>query len=266
MDMISQFFRDTSNDKNPQWSTPKYELKGHAVKDFWRWVSSWARAMRMPSDMGFDDSMFVLPELKVNEHVLKCSKPLPGKLFVEKARTLIDQRRERKQTLEERVEKVLELCKDKERSIIWAHYNYETDYLNKVIPDSLNISGADSDESKEEKFNAFTNCKIKRLIIKPSIGAWGLNWQHCNHMTFFPSHSYEQYYQGVRRCYRFGQKKNVNVDIITTEGEQGVSDNLKRKSKAADLMFSMLVKFMNRELKINKSKLFTKEMELPKWL
>jgi hypothetical protein len=266
MDMVSHFFRDTSNDKNPQWSTPKYVLKDHAVHDFWRWVSSWARAIKKPSDLGFNDDRFILPELIEIEHILKCTQPLPGKLFVEPARGFRDEKEERKKTITERTEKVAELCKNYDFSVIWGHFDYETDLLAKIVPDSIQIHGRHSDEEKEERFKAFSDGQVKRLITKPKIGAWGLNWQHCQHMTFYPSHSFEQYYQGVRRCWRFGQKRKVYVDIVTTEGEHRVSENIKRKAKDAAKMFTLLVKFMNDELKIDKTNIFNTKMEVAKWL
>lgn len=266
MDMLAQFFKDTSNDKNPQWSTPKYILKGHAADNFWRWVSSWARAVRKPSDLGFDNSTHTLPKLNETEYVLQCTQPLPGELFVRKAVTLKDQRVERKLTLDARVEKVIELCKSHDLSVIWGHYNYETDFMEKMIPESVQISGADSDESKEEKFIAFGKGEIKRLITKPMIGAWGLNWQHCNHTVFFPSHSYEQYYQGVRRFYRFGQQREVFSDMVTTEGELGVFHNIKRKSNDANRMFDMLVKHMNNELKLENKIHLNNKINLPVWM
>lgn len=266
MDMCAQFFRDTSNDKNPQWSTPKYILKGHAVDDFWRWVSSWARAAKKPSDLGFDDKDFLLPELIETEHIIKCSKVWPGELIPRVATTLKEQRVERKNTITDRINKVSELCESKHNSVIWAHYNYETDLLEKEIKDAVQVSGKDSDEEKEEKFMAFRNGEIKRLVTKPSLGSWGLNWQHCNHMTFFPSHSYEQLYQGIRRCWRFGQKNPVYVDIITTDGEVAVSENIKRKTKDAEIMFNKLIEFMNNSLKINKNNFNQKLIKLPNWL
>lgn len=266
MDMVAQFFRDTSNDKNPQWSTPKYVLKGHAAKDFWRWVSSWARAMRKPSDLGFDDSRFILPELIMNEHVLQVTEPLPGELFVRKAVTLKDQRNERKMTINARVEKVAELVKNHPSSIIWGHYDYETELMAKVIPDSIEVSGKDSDDAKEEKFIAFETGQVKRMIIKPKIGAFGLNWQHCGHQTFFPSHSYEQWYQGVRRSWRYGRKGAVTIDMVTTEGELGVMQNIKRKSEDAIKQFEMLVKYMNDELKIERETKTNNIISLPKWI
>lgn len=266
MDMCAQFFRDTSNDKNPQWSTPKYELKGHAINDFWRWVSSWARAIKKPSDLGFDDGNFVLPELIETEHIIECTKPLPGELFPKVARTLSEQRQERKLTLKERVDKVNELCQSHKTSVIWAEFNHETDALEKEIEGAVQVSGQDSDEKKEEKFIAFKKGEIKRLVTKPKIGAWGLNWQHCNHTTFFPSHSYEQYYQGVRRLWRFGQKKPVNVDIVTTNGEAAVSQNIKRKARDADIMFKKLVEHMSNELKMTKNKMIKNTVNIPNWL
>lgn len=266
MDMLSYFFRDTSNDKNPQWSTPKWVLKGHAVHDFWRWVCSWAIALKKPSDLGFADEKFILPRLNEKEHILKCTVPLDGMLFVEPARTLKEQREERKKTVDYRIEKVNELCQNYDYSVIWGQYNYETDLMEKLIKDSVQISGSDSDESKEEKFNLFSDKQIKRLIIKPKIGAWGLNWQHCNHMTFFPSHSFEMYYQGVRRCWRFGQNREVHIDIVTTEGEEAVIRNIQRKARDAEKMFELLVKYMTNELNIVKNETFQKKLLKPNWL
>ena len=266
MEMLDQFFRDTSNDKNPQWSTPKYELKNHAVENFWKWVATWAIAAKKPSDLGFDDDKFILPPLIEKEHVLKITTPANGMLFVDPARTLTAQRAERKKTLVERAEKTLELCQEHDLSVIWAHYNYETDYLEKIIPDSINISGADSDEKKEEKFIAFSKGQVKRLIIKPKIGCWGLNWQHCNHTVFFPSHSYEQFYQGVRRFYRFGQERPVYVDIVTTDGEEAVTRNVKRKAESMKLMFEMLVKYINNPYLAKETEQFSGSVQVPEWL
>ena len=266
MDMVSQFFRDTSNDKNPQWSTPKYVLKGHASEQFWRWVSSWARAMRKPSDLGFDDTILTLPELIMNEHILQVTEPLPGELFVRKAHTLKEQRTERKLTLEARCSKVYDLVKGYDSSIVWGHYDYECDLLESLISDSVQVSGRDTDDQKEEKFIAFEKGQVKRMIIKPTIGAWGLNWQHCNHQTFFPSHSYEQWYQGIRRSWRFGQKRKVFIDMVTTEGELGVFNNIKRKSEDANKQFDMLIKHMNNELIIKRASHQNKSINLPTWL
>lgn len=135
-----------------------------------------------------------------------------------------------------------------------------------MIPDAIQVSGADSDDSKEEKLIAFAKGKARVLVTKPSIGAWGLNYQHCNHVTTFPSHSFEQYYQSIRRCWRFGQKRAVHVDIVTSEGERGVLANLQRKSAQADEMFSRLVAEMNHALSIEKASQFQNTQEIPAWL
>jgi superfamily II DNA/RNA helicase len=144
--------------------------------------------------------------------------------------------------------------------------NAEGDLLEKLIQGSRQISGATPDDEKEEIYSAFSSGELRALVIKPKIGAFGLNWQHCAHTTFFPSHSYEQYYQGVRRMWRFGQTKPVVVDIITTKGEYEVLKNLQRKAKQADQMFTKLVGFMNDSLKIDNRSTFNQEEKVPSWL
>jgi hypothetical protein len=273
MDMLGCFFKNTqsnvalktqyrqSGDRIPQW-----RFKRHAVKPFWRWVCSWARALRSPSDMGFDDGDFILPPLKERETVLKCSKALPGRFFPELAIGLQEQRRELRETLNERCEAVAEKVADNDRAVVWCQLNDEGDLLEKLIPDAKQVKGAMNDDRKEELLSEFSNGDLKKLITKPKIGAFGLNWQHCNYVVFLPSHSYEQYYQGVRRCWRFGQNKPVMVDIITTEGNRKILSNLKRKAKAADKMFNNLVEFMNESRQIRIEDDYKKKERLPKWL
>jgi hypothetical protein len=244
---------------------PQWDFKKHATKPFWRWVCSWAIACRRPSDLGFDNDGFKLPALIEDEIILKCSRPLPGKLFVEPAISLQEQRLERRHTIKERCESVGKRVNGS-NAVVWCQLNDEGDLLEKIIPGALQVKGGMSDEKKEERLLAFSNGELKILITKPKIGAFGLNWQHCNYMTFFPSHSYEQYYQAVRRCWRFGQKKPVKVDIITTEGELSVLKNLQRKAKAADKMFDNLTKYMRdaKEIKILDN--YTKKERMPQWL
>ena len=180
---------------------------------------------------------------------------------------LKEQRDERRRTIEERCDKVASLVSDTGKpALVWCHLNDEGDRLADSIKDAEQVSGQDSDERKEELFLAFASGQLRVLVTKPKIGAWGLNFQHCNHVTFFPSHSFEQYYQGVRRCWRFGQTKPVQVDVITTEGEKEVLKNLQRKAKAADKMFSDLVAHMNDSLAIDRSATFTKQEQVPAWL
>jgi hypothetical protein len=138
--------------------------------------------------------------------------------------------------------------------------------MQKLLKDSVQVSGSDSEEFKEEAFLGFINGKVKRLITKPSIAGFGLNLQCCNHETFFPSHSYEQYYQAIRRCWRFGQKNDVTVDMITTDGQADVLANLTRKADNANTMFQNLVCMMQNELKIQKQNNYTNKEEIPSWL
>lgn len=270
MDMLNRFFKnDLNNSASGRFAGEviKWRLKGHAELPFWRWVCSWARAVRRPSDIGFDDTRFVLPALREVEHVVETDTCAPGMLFALPAVGLDEQREERRRTMGERCERVAALVNGTgQPALVWCHLNDESDRLADLIPDAVEVSGADSDDKKEGKLLDFAEGRARVLITKPKIGAWGLNYQHCNHITFFPSHSFEQYYQGVRRCWRFGQTRPVTVDIITTEGERGVLRNLQRKAEQADKMFSNLVAQMNAAQAIDRASQFTKTQELPQWL
>lgn len=270
MDMLNRFFKNDLNNSasgRMRGEVIKWRFKGHAEVPFWRWVCSWGRALRKPSDIGFDDSRFILPPLVEREHLVEAKTIPEGMLFALPAAGLKEQREERRRSLEERCEKVAHLVNGTGKpALVWCHMNDEGDALEDMIPDAVQVSGSDSDDAKEERLMAFADGKARVLITKPKIGAWGLNFQHCNHVTFFPSHSFEQYYQGVRRCWRFGQDKPVTVDIVTTEGERGVLKNLQRKAANADRMFSNLVNEMNAALGINKAPAFAQEEEIPSWL
>jgi hypothetical protein len=259
--MLAQFFVHDGGD------TQKWRLKKHSERDFWRWVCSWARAIRKPSDMGFCDSTFKLPSLIENLHIVDVKAKNEIYLFDMPVVGLDEQRAERKRSLHERCEMAAKLVNArKDQSVSWGYLNNETNLLKKLIKDSVEVSGSDSDDKKEESFTAFQNGQIKCIVTKPSIASFGLNWQHCAHQTFFPSHSYEQYYQAIRRSWRFGQKKDVCIDIITTIGEGNVLDNLQRKSRAADKLFEQLVSLMNNELKIQKKETQTNKIGLPIWI
>ena len=270
MDMLNRFFKNDLNNSaqgRMRGEVIKWRLKGHAELPFWRWVCSWARAIRRPSDLGFDDQAFTLPALREVEHLVDSSSLADGMLFALPAVGLKEQREERRRTVQERCERVASLVNHTgQPALVWCHMNDEGDMLEKMIPDAVQVSGADSDERKEDRLTAFADGKARVLITKPKIGAWGLNYQHCNHVTFFPSHSFEQYYQAVRRCWRFGQKRPVTVDIVTTEGERGVMRNLQRKAEQADAMFSRLVAEMNQALAIDRINNMTKKIEVPSWL
>lgn len=270
MDMLNKFFKNTLNNSaggRMRGQVIKWRLKGHAERPFWRWVCSWARAVRKPSDLGFDDGDFKLPPLTERVHVVKVATPPTGMLFELPAVGLQEQRDERKRSITERCEKMAELANATDEPVImWCHLNDEGDLLAKLVPDAVQVSGKDSDAAKEEKLLGFQSGKYKKLITKPKIGAWGLNFQHCNRVMTFPSHSFEQLYQCVRRCWRFGQKREVFVDIITTEGEQDVLKNLHRKQAQADAMFANLVDEMGKELSIIKQNEHTNNQEIPAWL
>ena len=273
MDMLSRFFKNDQNNcatggaRGRFHEAIKWRLKGHAHESFWQWVASWARAVRKPSDMGFNDEGYNLPPLIENKHLLKVSrKPNNGEMFTFPANGLKEVRDERRATIQERCEHAATIVNEtNEHAVVWCNLNDEGDLLEKLIPDSIQVSGKDKDDSKEQKLISFSTGNERVLISKPKIGAWGLNWQHCNRVTFFPAYSHEQYYQAIRRCWRFGQERPVNVDLIYTEGDVHSMENLQRKQKQADDMFTSLVAEMNNSLDINNITEYQTETELPKW-
>jgi hypothetical protein len=270
MDMLNRFFKNdlgNSNTGRKHGETMKWRLKGHAEQPFWRWVCSWARACRKPSDLGFSDDRFELPPLIEREHIVEARTLPDGALFALPAQGLAEQREERRRTIAERCERAAYIANaTTEPVMLWCHLNDEGDMLESMIPDAVQVSGSDSDDRKEDRLLGFAKGKYRVIITKPKIGAWGLNYQHCNRVIYYPSHSFEQYYQSIRRCWRFGQKRQVEVDVIASEGEVGVLANLQRKAIQADEMFANLVAEMNDALAIERSKSFPHKMELPAWL
>jgi len=272
MDMLGKFFKNDQNNcatsKRSRFTeATKWRLKGHAHDAFWRWVTSWSRSIRKPSDMGFDNGDFDLPKLTEIQHELDVTrKPEDGFLFTFAAHGLKEVRDERRATIQERCEKAAEIANKTDRhAVVWCNLNDEGDLLEKLIPDAIQVSGRDKDDAKEGKLISFTEGNERVLVTKPKIGAWGLNWQHCNQVTFFPAYSYEQYYQAIRRCWRFGQKKPVKVDLIYTRGDRNSIKNLRRKQDQADEMFTNLVREMNNSLEIKTNTSFKKKVEAPSW-
>jgi hypothetical protein len=461
MDMLGRFFKNDEDSLHPIWWGARWRFKAHAEPLFWKWVCSWARAIRKPSDIGGDDTPFVLPPLIEREHVVGAAVAYPGELFPRMAQTLAEQRTERRNTLNERCGMVAELVQEHDKSVVFCHLNDEGDLLEKLIPSSVQVKGSDTDEYKEKALlwflgdicicnddmfraklstwqketrgtgsdgmrntesrfslhlknapppiqhheesitksttkrtrintsenQSMSNCGmqgdardtlqtwnienardmksnsierntliqdgqetfasttasplpitieclkvregdalfangtnletkeqkdttsitaipqeesgdcsalpaiwesenseiihhnsnglqcicghqsgIRRIISKPVMFGFGLNLQNCSHMTFFPSHSYEQYYQGIRRCWRFGQKNPVTVDIVTTPGELGVLKNLQRKSAEADRMFTQLMEHMHEASNLSRATFGAEEITLPSWL
>lgn len=268
-DMLNRFFKKAKQTftARQEHMAGVYEMRPHARRDFWRWVNSWARSFRRPSDIGYDDDGFVLPALNVRQHVVKAAKPRPGYLFDIPAVGLDEQRADLRNTIVERCEMAAELINAHDRpAVAWCNLNEEGNRLERIINGAVEVSGSDPEAKKEEVFTGFVRGDIRVLVTKPTIGGFGLNLQHCAHETFFPSHSYEQYYQAVRRCWRFGQKSDVTVDMITTDGQENVLKNLQHKADKADEMFEELVKNMRDELKISKPAAFTTQIGVPSWL
>jgi len=268
-DMLAKFFVNDQNNtahKRMYGVAQKMRFRGHAETPFWRWVCSWARAIRKPSDYGFADNDFILPELKQNYIYVDTNHKPDGFLFDCGASNLREQRSLKRNTIVERCEKVAELVNHDQPAIVWCHLNDEGDLLEKIIPDAIQVAGKDSDNAKEEKIISFTNGESRVLVTKQKIAGWGMNWQHCNHMTFFPDHSYEQLYQAIRRCWRFGQKRPVTVDIVMTEGEKRILLNMERKQKQADVMFDALVEQMNNAVKISRVSNHNNKGEVPEWM
>lgn len=269
MDMLNRFFKNDLNNSaqgRMRGEVIKWRLKGHAETPFWRWVCSWARAIRRPSDLGFSDDRFTLPPLVEREHIVDVETLADGMLFALPAVGLKEQREERRRSITERCEKVAQLVADKDRSVMWVTLNDEGDELERMVPGAKQIKGSQDEEEREELYEAFRTGELSRLVIKQSIGAFGLNWQHCAHTTVFPDHSYERYYQCIRRFWRFGQGREVQADMVSTEGGISVLKNMQRKAAQADRMFDALVREMNSALGIERTTTFTKSQETPSWL
>jgi hypothetical protein len=265
MDMLGRFFVNDMKNAASRYrgQSLKWRFKGHASQPFWRWVSSWARAMRRPSDFGFSDEGFILPALIQEQHTISGLYRPDGELFERPAADIREERVEMRRTLKERCERTAQLLEHSDTAVAWCQLNAEGDLLEDMIDGAVQVSGSDDVDKKEETLVAFGKGQIRVLITKPVIGAWGLNWQHCNRMTFFPSHSYEQYYQAVRRSWRFGQKRPVVVDIVTTDGGINALKNLQRKAAQADQMFTELVTHMRDEMHIQRTSEFQLPVEVP---
>lgn len=270
VDMLNRFFVNDLNNSGQgrSWgSVAKWRFKGHAQESFWRWVCSWARAIRKPSDIGYDDERFLLPKLQEVEHLIDAKTPASGRLFDLPAFGMQEEREEMRRTTPERCEFAASLANSTtDPVVVWCHYNDEGKLLTRLIDGAEEVKGSDTPESKEDRLMAFSRGDLRVLVTKPKIGAWGLNWQHCSRVIYFPSHSYEQYYQSVRRCWRFGQVNDVHLDVVTTEAGHNIVQNLRRKSDQADAMFTSLVGHMANALEVKIDRSFNVEEEVPSWL
>jgi len=237
-EMLAMFFVHDGGE------TSKWRLKGHAQKKFWEWLASWAAVVTMPSDLGYDDGDFILPPLNIHEEMVIVDRTEDG-LFAVEARTLNEQRAAARHTLQQRVGRCAEIVNDtKKPFLVWCNLNSESEALKKAIPDAIEVKGSDTKEHKEKAMMGFSDGTYRVLVSKASICGWGMNWQHCSDMAFVGlNNSFEQYYQAVRRCWRFGQKNPVNVNLITSNLEGAIKKNLERKEQDADLMIQEMVKY-----------------------
>lgn len=265
MDMLQSFFQSNDNTLHPAHIGQNWRFKGHAEPHFWRWVASWARAVRKPSDLGFSDTNWILPELIEMHHEVQ-SPSNEGLLFDMPVRGLPNEREEKKKTLRARCELAAESLTAHEAGVAWCHLNAEADTLTEIISGAVDLSGSDKDEAKEEKFDAFRSGEIKYLVTKPKIAALGVNWQHVNACTYFDDYSFEQYYQAVRRFWRFGQKRPVTVHQIGASSLRHITNSRKRKAEACDAMFASMMDHMVSAQKARKVFAETEQVKLPAWL
>jgi superfamily II DNA or RNA helicase len=270
IDMLGKFFKNNQSSIKKQNRNigEKFYLKPHAEKDFFAWVNQWSIMVKMPSDLGFSDNRYMLPELNVNKHIVQNTSLLgldnQVEMFVKDAKTFHEIRHEQKQTINERCEKSVELAKGK-TSVYWCNLNEESKLLKELDSEAVEIIGSQSIEKKEEILMAFASGDIKRIITKAKMTGQGLNWQHCNHSVFFPTYSYEQYYQAIRRFWRFGQKNDVTIDMVTSAGQKRVLEALQQKTEKAIQLYENLVKNVNREFNDSKKE-FNKEINQPKFI
>ena len=250
MDMLGKFFKTNQNsiESSNRNIGEKFYLKPHAEKDFFAWVNQWSIMVKMPSDLGFSNDRYNLPKLIVNKHIVKNKSVIDVQgqiqMFNIVAKNFNEIRHEQKQTEQQRCEKAVELAKGK-TSVYWCNTNNESKILKSLDPEAVEILGSQSIEKKEEILLAFANGEIKRLITKAKMTSMGLNWQHCNHSVFFPTWSYEQYYQAIRRFWRFGQKNDVTIDMVISDGQTRVLEALQQKTQKAISLHENLIKNVN---------------------
>lgn len=258
-EMLSTYFINDSIKKKGKQDRIGWRLKKHAEKDFFKWMASWSMMIDNPSNIGFDGSKYILPKLNIKEITIKSEAPETS-LFVEYAETLSERREARKESAEERVQIAKDIAIKTEQCLVWCDFNYESEMLHKAIVDSVEVKGSDTPEHKEKAMMGFSNEEVKYLISKPSICGFGMNWQNCHNMIFCGlSDSYEQFYQAIRRCYRFGQTKEVNVYVIISEKELNVLENIKRKQADHERMKRVMIEVMSDITKCELFKLERKE-------
>ena len=239
-EMLAMYFTHDGGD------TSKWRVKGHAQQAFWEWMATWAVMIRKPSDLGYSDEGFVLPPMRMHEHQVSVASPTNGFLFALEAQTLQERQAARRDSIADRVKACADLVNSSDKPfIVWCNLNEESAQLAAAIPDAVEVTGSDSDDFKEAAIVGFLDGKHRVMVSKPKIAGLGLNLQHCSDMAFVGlSDSYEQLYQSIRRCWRFGQKNAVNVHVITAETEGAVVSNIKRKEREAEETYNSMIEHM----------------------
>lgn len=239
-EMLAMYFTHDGGD------TSKWRVKGHAQKAFWEWMATWAVMIRKPSDLGYSDEGFVLPPLRMHEHQVSVEQATSGFLFALEAQTLQERQAARRDSIADRVRACADIVNASDKPfIVWCNLNEESAQLAASIPDAVEVTGSDSDDHKEAAIIGFLDGKHRVMVSKPKIAGLGLNLQHCSDMAFVGlSDSYEQLYQSIRRCWRFGQKNTVNVHVITAETEGAVVSNIKRKEREAEETYNSMIEHM----------------------
>lgn len=270
MDMLSKFFKNNQSNANSNARNigEKYYLKPHAERDFFAWVNQWSMMVKMPSDIGFSDDGYILPSLNVTDHMVKNQSLIDVngqvQMFTPIAKTRTEVLHEQRMTINERCQKAVELAEGK-TSVYWCNLNDEGELLNDIDKDAVQISGRMSIDQKEETLMAFSRGEIDRLITKAKMTSFGLNWQHCNHTVYFPTFSYEQYYQAIRRFWRFGQQNEVQVDRVLSDGQKRVIRAIDEKTAKAVELYEKLTENVNRAYE-DTQKSFSKKVQLPNFL
>ncbi len=268
-DMLSRFFKNAGDSIDIRHSGCDWYLKPYAENDFWKWVSQWSISIRKPSDLGFSDDRYKLPELNEVQTVVANDQPLDVngqmQLFNLPAVNFREIKAETRATLEKRAVKAVELASQHETSVYWVNLNDEAEAIRRLDSSAVEVKGKMNIDKKEEILLAFSRGEVKKLVTKTSITAFGLNWQHCNHTTYFPTYSYEQYYQAIRRFWRFGQTRNVTVDLVLSDGQTRIMESLQAKKTKADEMFTKLSQNVNSVFEIQKRE-FSQLIIKPSWI
>ena len=242
-EMLAMFFIHDGGD------TSKWRIKGHAASKFWDWVSSWACMITKPSDLGYEDGAFELPPIDIQTHVIDSGLNQEGRLFAVTEVTLSEQQKARRSTVELKADSIAGYVNASDDAwLVWCDLNAESEHLALSIPDAVEVRGADTSDWKEEAMIGFADGKYRVLVTKPSIAGFGMNWQHCHKIAFCGmSHSYEQFYQAMRRCWRFGQNHHVEVHVFVTDLEESIVTNVLRKKNDSE---GMRVEMMARTSRI----------------